>query len=119
MEDFFKILPTQIKFAVEFRDPSWMREETWVLLEKYKVAYTVVDEPLLPPELHFTSNFAYFRWHGRGTRPWYDYRYRREEFEPWIAKIKEAEKKVEKDMGISTTITTVTPLKTASKSSKC
>lgn len=99
MEDFFKILPTQIKFAVEFRDSSWMREETWILLEKYKVAYTIVDEPLLPPELHFTSNFAYFRWHGRGTRPWYNYRYRDEELEPWIPKIKEAKGKVEKVYG--------------------
>jgi uncharacterized protein YecE (DUF72 family) len=99
LEDFLKILPTQIKFAVEFRDSSWVREETWVLLQKYKVAYTIVDEPLLPPELHFTSNFAYFRWHGRGTRPWYNYRYSDEELEPWIPKIKEAKGMVEKVYG--------------------
>jgi uncharacterized protein YecE (DUF72 family) len=93
LEDFFKILPTHIKFAVEFRDPSWMRRETWTLLEKYKVAYTIVDEPLLPPEVHITSNIAYFRWHGRGTRPWYNYRYHVEELEPWIPKIKETNDK--------------------------
>jgi uncharacterized protein YecE (DUF72 family) len=99
MEDFFKILPTQIKFAVEFRDPSWMRRETWALLEKYHVAYTIVDEPLLPSEVHLTSNIAYFRWHGKGKRPWYDYRYRPEELQPWTPKVNEVAEKVQKVYG--------------------
>jgi uncharacterized protein YecE (DUF72 family) len=99
MEDFLKILPTQVKFAVEFRDPSWMRRETLILLEKYRVAYTMVDEPLLPPEIHVTSNIAYFRWHGRGTRPWYNYRYRPEELEPWFPKVREVAERVEKVYG--------------------
>jgi len=95
MENFFKILPTNIRFAAEFRDLSWMRDETWQLLRKYEVAYTIVDEPLLPPELHVTSKIAYFRWHGRGTRPWYNYRYSIDELEPWIPKVKEVAEKVE------------------------
>jgi len=99
LEDFFKILPSQIKFAVEFRDLSWMREETWELLRKYNVGYTIVDEPLLPPEVHFTSDFAYFRWHGRGLRPWYNYRYGVKELEPWVPKVKEAAEEVEKVFG--------------------
>lgn len=94
LEAFFKLLPSQVKFAVEFRNLSWMRNETWSLLEKYNVAYANVDEPLLPPETHFTSSFAYFRWHGRGSEPWFDYRYRPEELEPWIPKVKEATNKV-------------------------
>jgi len=94
LEDFFKILPRQIRFAVEFRDLSWMRQETWSLLKKYGVAYTIVDEPLLPPEMHFTADFAYFRWHGKGMRPWYNYRYGAEELEPWVPKVKEAVEKV-------------------------
>jgi len=99
LEDFFKVLPTHVRFAVEFRDPSWMREETWSLLEKYHVAYTIVDEPLLPSEIHITSNITYFRWHGHGTRPWYNYRYRVEELEPWIPRIRETSEKAEKVYG--------------------
>jgi len=99
MADFFKVLPTNIKFAVEFRDFSWMRDETWRLLKKHKVAYTIVDEPLLPPEVHVTSKIAYFRWHGRGTRPWYNYRYGINELKPWVPKVKEVASKVETVFG--------------------
>ena len=94
LETFFKMLPSNVKFAVEFRNLSWMREETWSLLEKYTVAYAIVDEPLLPPETHFTSSITYFRWHGRGAEPWFDYRYSTKELEPWIPKVKEAMEKV-------------------------
>jgi hypothetical protein len=54
------------------------------------VAYTIVDEPLLPPEIHITADIAYFRWHGKGLRPWYNYRYTLEELEIWVPKLKEA-----------------------------
>jgi uncharacterized protein YecE (DUF72 family) len=99
LEDFFKLLPTNVRFAIEFRHPSWIRSETWALLEKYKIIYTIVDEPLLPPELHVTSNIAYFRWHGRGRRPWYDYRYSADELQQWTPRVKEVAKKVDKVFG--------------------
>ncbi len=99
LEAFFKILSPQFKFAVEFRNLSWMRQETWKLLKKYSVAYTNVDEPLLPPEVHLTSDFTYFRWHGRGERPWFNYLYTPEELEPWIPKVLEASKQVPKVYG--------------------
>jgi uncharacterized protein YecE (DUF72 family) len=78
---------------------SWIREETWDLLKKFKVAYTIVDEPLLPPEVHLTADLAYFRWHGRGERPWFDYRYSKEELESWVPKVEEASRKVKKVVG--------------------
>lgn len=99
LEDFFRILPANVKFAVEFRDKTWVRDETWSILRKYKVAYTIVDEPLLPPETHLTSDIAYFRWHGHGERPWYNYLYTPQELEPWIPKLKETAKKAEKIYG--------------------
>ena len=90
LEDFLAILPKEFRFAVEFRHNSWLKNEVFGLLERYNVAYTVVDEPLLPPEVHVTADIAYFRWHGRGERPWYYYRYKKEELEPWIPKIEKA-----------------------------
>jgi uncharacterized protein YecE (DUF72 family) len=99
LEGFFSILPAQLNFSVEFRDKSWMRSETWETLKKHQVAYTIVDEPLLPPEVHVTSRIAYFRWHGHGPRPWYDYHYPSRELEAWISKMKEVAGKVKKAYG--------------------
>jgi uncharacterized protein YecE (DUF72 family) len=42
---------------------------------------------------------AYFHWHGKGEKIWFDYRYSKEELEPWIPKIKEALQKVKKVVG--------------------
>jgi uncharacterized protein YecE (DUF72 family) len=99
LEDFFELLDPVFKYAVEFRNLSWMRSETWQLLEKHDVAYTIVDEPLLPPEVHLTADFAYFRWHGRGETPWFDYRYSKGELEAWFPKVEEVAGKVKKVVG--------------------
>jgi len=99
LESFFQTLDSQFRFAVEFRNLSWMREETWQLLSKYRVAYVNVDEPLLPPEVYVTTDFAYFRWHGRGAKPWFDYRYSKEEIDQWIPKIEAAAESVKKVYG--------------------
>jgi uncharacterized protein YecE (DUF72 family) len=94
LESFLKILPPDFRFALEFREPSWLRPETFKLLENYSVAYTIVDEPLLPPETHVTTDIAYIRWHGRGKEPWYFYRYEKKELEPWVSKIRDISKRV-------------------------
>jgi len=101
LEAFFQILDPTFRYAVEFRNLTWLlpSTETFPLLKQYKIAYTIVDEPLLPPEVHLTADFAYFRWHGRGEDIWFDYRYSEEELQPWIAKIEETAKNAKKVYG--------------------
>ena len=99
LESFFGLLDPLFRYAVEFRNSSWLRDETWDLLKKYDVAYTIVDEPLLPSEVHLTADFAYFRWHGRGEKIWFDYRYSNEELDPWVSKVQETSKSVKKIYG--------------------
>ncbi len=86
-QDFLSILPSGYRFAVEFRHPSWLSEDVLEALRRRGVAYTVVDEPLLPPEVHVTADFSYIRWHGRGQRPWYYYHYSEEELKKWVPRI--------------------------------
>ena len=86
-EIFLDMIPNGYEFATEFRNASWLRKETWTLLSKFNVAYCIVDEPLLPPEVHLTADFAYFRWHGKNFRPWYDYHYSKEELEKWVPRV--------------------------------
>ncbi len=94
LEQFLAVLPHGFRYAVEFRHKTWLREETWRILSKYNVAYTIVDEPLLPPDIHLTADFAYLRWHGRGERPWYDYHYTDEELQEWIPKVEKIQREV-------------------------
>ncbi|MGB9134656.1 MAG: DUF72 domain-containing protein [Candidatus Bathyarchaeia archaeon] len=99
LETFLEKLSPQFRFAIEFRNLTWLREETWQMLKQHNVAYTNVDEPLLPPEIHITADFSYFRWHGRGEKPWFDYLYKKEELEPWVPKIAEASSQVKQVYG--------------------
>ena len=99
LESFFGLLDPLFKYAVEFRNASWLKDETWALLKKHNVAYTIVDEPLLPPEVHLTTNFAYFRWHGRGENIWFDYRYSTGELDRWVPKVQTTSQKVKKVYG--------------------
>ncbi len=96
---FLEILPQSYDFAVEFRDLSWMRDDTWRLLTMHEVAYCIVDEPLLPPDVQVTTDFAYFRWHGHGSRLWYDYHYSQPELQAWMPRIKDTRDRVSKIYG--------------------
>jgi len=99
LEGFLGVIPEDVMFAVEFRHPSWLRSEAWSLLRSHNVANVIVDEPLLPPDTVVTADFSFIRWHGRGTRPWYNYRYSERELESWVPRIKEVTGTVKKTFG--------------------
>ncbi len=101
LEEFFQMLDTRFRYSVEFRNLTWLLPDTrtFEILRQYGVAYVIVDEPLLPPEIHLTADFAYFRWHGHGENIWFDYRYSREELESWAPRVEETAGKVKKVYG--------------------
>jgi hypothetical protein len=100
LEDFLSKLPKRFDWAVEFRHPTWMQPKTWMVLDRYSCAYCIVDEPLLPPEIHVTSKLGYVRWHGHGANPWYDYRYSENQLQEWMPRVREVEENSEKLIGI-------------------
>lgn len=89
-----------LPLAVEFRKSDWLRDSVYDGLRERKAALVSVDEPDLPkllkPSTVVTSDFAYIRFHGRNATNWwtgdnvtrYDYRYRREELEEWVERIR-------------------------------
>ena len=100
LDQFLALLPHGYKYAIEFRHKSWLGEsETWKILSRYNTAYTIVDEPLLPPDVHVTADFAYIRWHGHGNNPWYNYHYTDEQLEAWRPKIEEVRSSTSKVFG--------------------
>ena len=99
LKAFLGVIPEDVRFAIEFRNPSWLREETWSLLRSANAANVIVDEPLLPPDTVVTADFAFIRWHGRGSRPWYNYRYSESELKVWVPKVKEVSGRVNRTYG--------------------
>jgi len=99
LREFFAILPPEFTWALEPRNKSWMVEEAFDLLAAHNLAYTIVDEPLLPPTLRVTAKTAYVRWHGHGKDPWYDYRYSDEELKVWVPKVQEVAARADEVFG--------------------
>jgi uncharacterized protein YecE (DUF72 family) len=92
--DFLGSLPADLRFAVEFRNKSWFREETWDLLRQCKVANVILDAPTLPVQNIVTADFAVIRWQGRGKETWTDYGYGGAELDEWVPRVREIERRV-------------------------
>ena len=61
---FLQTLPTDIRFAVEFRDNSWERAETADLLHQYNIAWASTDYVHLQKVVRQTADFLYLRFIG-------------------------------------------------------
>jgi uncharacterized protein YecE (DUF72 family) len=93
------------EIAVEFRHYSWDREKTYEFLRNHGITFVVVDEPKLPGLFPYrpitTTDYAYFRFHGRNER-WfeaeeeerYDYLYSEEELKTLFEDVVELSRRV-------------------------
>jgi len=81
LENFLSLLPQDLRFAIEFRNRDWTSSEAKSLLAEYGVAICFVDSPDMVFRTEATCDFAYIRWHGRGS--WYRYEYDSREIEEW------------------------------------
>ncbi len=70
LNGFLKLLPDDIRFAVEFRDSNWLSQITLDELSKHNVALTLTDSRWIHRTLSFrlidnpTADFVYVRWLG-------------------------------------------------------
>lgn len=106
----------EFDYAVEFRHRSWLDESkkeidvaALEVLRERNIANVLIDGPGLQMSTEQTANHTYLRFHWRNYDIWYreekeddhrldryDYLYRRDQLQPWIPQIKEAELKAEK-----------------------
>ncbi|MBN2348047.1 MAG: DUF72 domain-containing protein [Bacteroidales bacterium] len=78
--------PCPEKLVVEFRDKSWWREETITILQDFGAVFCNVDSPVQEFTCWFTSQTAYFRFHGR--KNWYSYCYSEHELSDFVESVK-------------------------------
>ena len=61
LRTFLTLLPRHLRFAVEFRSPSWDHPDTFAMLREANVAWCTTHWQDLPPVVELTTDFAYFR----------------------------------------------------------
>jgi len=105
----FKEMMGDIPLVFEFRNQTWMGEETFQFLERNGVGYCIVDEPKIPKLMPYlpraTSDIGYFRFHGRNPN-WfnvpvkvrYDYLYAEKELEQFVPDIRNISQKTAKTL---------------------
>lgn len=94
LEQFVSQLPSEFRYAVEFRDASWIQERTFDLLRQNNIAHCTISAPGLPCNLTTTADFAYIRFHG--ISGWYSYNYSEADLFWWRDQIKAIGGKVDK-----------------------
>ncbi len=63
LEDFLSAAPADKRWAIEFREPSWLSEDTYEVLRRHRAALCLHDLlPDIPWEL--TTDWTYVRFHG-------------------------------------------------------
>jgi uncharacterized protein YecE (DUF72 family) len=81
LERFVGMLPTDVRFTLEFRHDSWLAPAVFDLLRAHRIALCIPDHPKMPKSLEITCDFTYIRMHlpasglGYGERalqPWAD-----------------------------------------------
>ena len=61
LERFLGLLPRDVRFAFEFREPSWFGEDVYALLREHNASLCVAEsENLVAPDV-VTADFVYYR----------------------------------------------------------
>jgi len=86
LESFLKVLPQDLRHAVEFRHTSWFGgKDVLELLRKYGVACCIISAPRLPSVIEVSAPFTYFRFHGK--EHWYSDNYTEDDLKWWAVHV--------------------------------
>jgi uncharacterized protein YecE (DUF72 family) len=61
LDDYLPLLPTDMRFAFEFRHGSWLVDEVYERLSKRNIALCLAESDKLEVPRVFTADFVYFR----------------------------------------------------------
>jgi uncharacterized protein YecE (DUF72 family) len=84
---FLQQSPAGLRIALEFRHPSWHREEVFTLLEQHGVAYCIMSGAGLPCIMRTTAPFVYVRLHGPDPQHMYAGSYSDDDLRWWASRI--------------------------------
>ncbi len=82
-------VPAGRRAAVELRHPSWVHDDVFALLERFRASYCVMSGAHLPCELRATSDQVYVRFHGPDREHLYAGGYSDADLDWWASRIDE------------------------------
>lgn len=65
LQSFLDSLPSDLRFAVEFRHRSWHATETGEMLQARRVCWVSAEYVHMPHRVYVTTDFLFIRWIGR------------------------------------------------------
>ncbi|HVL92546.1 MAG TPA: DUF72 domain-containing protein [Acidimicrobiales bacterium] len=74
LDEFLSLAPKRLRWAVELRDPSWLHDDTFAVLERHGAALCIHDLLEDHPWV-CTTGWTYVRFHGPDTHAKYHGRY--------------------------------------------
>lgn len=86
LQAFLELLPGDLTHVFEFRDPSWLCEPVFQLLEHKGAGFCIASMPDFPCPIRATGPSAYLRMHG--SHVMYGDRYTLDELRWWVEKIR-------------------------------
>lgn len=85
LRHFLEALPHDYRYALEFRDPSWLNQEACHLLREHGAAFCIYELAGRVSPQEVTADFVYLRLHGPGGA--YQGRYDRQTLAGWAGSI--------------------------------
>jgi uncharacterized protein YecE (DUF72 family) len=89
LAQFLRLAPSWPRLAIEFRQPSCHREESYAMLASREVAYCVMSGANLPCVLRATAPFVYVRLHGPDPSHLYGGCYSDDDLRWWADRLRE------------------------------
>jgi uncharacterized protein YecE (DUF72 family) len=89
LDYFLSRVPEGLRVAVEFRHPSWHRDDVFDLLQWYGAASCVMSGAHLPCVLRATAPFVYVRLHGPDREHLYGGSYSDDDLRWWADRVRE------------------------------
>ncbi len=85
LQRFVALLPTDLRFTLEFRHDSWLVPRVFDVLREHRIALCIPDHPKMPKSFEITSDFAYIRMH----LPPHGFGYGERALQPWAQRLLE------------------------------
>lgn len=87
LDQFLRVLPRgrHLRYAFEFRNPTWLIPETYNVLRSHNAAFCIFDLAGYLTPLEITADWTYIRLHGPGGK--YQGSYTTEQLRDWATQI--------------------------------